>query len=195
MAMYVIDGDTLDGLGNAIRSVTGSTKKYKPSEMIDEVTNILNAATFILVDKDGNEYPATYIDSDVKFTATENDIRLGKTAITGDGVVTGTKDIPNYRAEEGTWLVETGSQLEIPLYSDMCEYTHLQIIVCAYNTIPDDSVSAEQVVIEDNVYNVSSVEVVSNVSVDSEAQIIKMGITNEGTYSLLIRYTIIKEDA
>ena len=194
MAKYIIDSDTLEGLASAIRSVTGATAKYTPEEMIDEVTNIMNAATFILVDKDGNEYPAIYVDSEVKFTATENDIRLGKTAITGDGVVTGTKDIPNYRAEEGSVIIDSGDPLDVYIFSDMCQYTVLQMIVCDYNTCAEDSVSAKQVVIKDGVYNVGSVDILSNVRVDVDAQSIKLGLTNDGENSLVIRYMIIKED-
>lgn len=195
MAVYIINSDTLEGLANAIRSVNGSSKEYTPEEMIEEVTNIMDAATFILVDKDGNEYPAVYVDSNIEFTATEDDIRLGKTAITGAGVVTGTKDIPNYRAEEGLCIVKSGKGLDIPLYSDMCEYTHLQSILCEYNTTVDDSVSAEKVVIHDIVYEAGTVNALANVTVDSETQTIKLGLTNENEHSIVVRYTIIKEDA
>jgi hypothetical protein len=61
--------------------------------MIDEVRNILDAATFILVDKDGNEYPAVYVESDAVITATANDIRKGCTAVTAEGVVVGTLEV------------------------------------------------------------------------------------------------------
>lgn len=195
MAKYIIDGETLEGLGDSIRSVTGSVKRFTPEEMINEVKNIMDAATFILVDADGNEYPAVYLDSEVRFTATANDIRKGYTAITAAGVTEGTKEIPNYRAMEGTRVVKTGKQLDIPLYSDMCEYTHLQSIVCAYNTNADDSVSAEKVVIDDHVYDVGSTLSLAIVNVDLEAQTINLGISNEGEISLVVRYTIIKEDA
>ena len=194
MALYTIRSETLEGLGDAIRSVTGATKRYTPEEMIREVTDIMNAATFILVDKDGNEYPAVYVDSSIEFTATEDDIRLGKTAITGAGIVTGTKDIPNYRAEEGFWVVEPNDRLDIPLYSDMCEYTHLQVIVCEYNTTIDDSVSAEKVVIQGNVYDVGSITSLSTVSVNLGEQTIKLGLANVSENPAVIRYTIIKED-
>lgn len=194
MEKYVIDGATLEGLGDSIRSVTGSTKKFTPDEMIEEVKNILDATTFILVDTDGNEYPAVYVDSDTVCTATANDIRKGSVAITPEGVIEGTKEIPNYRAEEGITFIDPKSTLDIAVFSDMCEYTVLQAIICAYNTTVDDSVSAEKVVIDDAVYNVNSTTVLTKVSIDPEAQTIKLGITNNDEKVLIIRYMIIKED-
>lgn len=194
MAKYIIDSETLDGLGDAIRSVTGTTRKFTPDEMIEEVKDILNATTFVLVDKDGNEYPAVYVDSDVLITATPNDIRKGITAITSEGVVTGEKEIPNYRAVEGSARIKPGESMEIQLYSDMCQYTVLQAIVCGYNTSMRDSVSAEKVIINGAVYAVGSTETLSIVSIDPTAQTINLGLTNEATENVVIRYMIIKED-
>lgn len=194
MAKYIIDSETLDGLGDAIRSVTGTTRKFTPDEMIEEVKDILNATTFVLVDKDGNEYPAVYVDSDVLITATPNDIRKGTTAITSEGVVTGEKEIPNYRAEEGFESIKPGKALNIALFSDMCEYTTLQAIICEFNTNIDDSVSAKKVVINDNTYNVESTETLSILSVDSTAQTINLGLVNDSDKMVVIRYMIIKED-
>lgn len=195
MAKYIIDSETLDGLGDAIRSVTGTTRKFTPDEMIEEVKDILNATTFVLVDKDGNEYPAVYVDSDVLITATPNDIRKGITAITSEGVVTGEKEIPNYRAVEGCVRIKTGRSMSIPLFSDMCEYTTFQAIICELNTEIDDSVSAEKVVIEDNVYNTNSTTAISEVLVDGIIQTINLGISNDGDKDAVIRYMIIKEDS
>lgn len=45
--------------------------------------------TIILIDEDGNEVAAHLTDSEVELTATANDIRLGTTAITNDGVTHG----------------------------------------------------------------------------------------------------------
>lgn len=191
---YSITKDTLDGLGDSIRSVTGSSKKFTPAEMIDEVKSILDAATFVLVDKDGNEYPAVYVDSDVVFTATANDIRKGYTAVTAEGVIEGTKEIPNYRAEEGCATIKPDKSMVIPLFSDMCHYTTLQAVICELNGTPDNSVSANRVVIKDKVYNVNSSEPLATVVVDSATQSINLGLTNDQPRSMVIRFMIIKED-
>lgn len=194
MAKYIIDEATLTGLANALRTATGKDQTFTPEEMITEVTNILDSATYILIDENGTEVPAVFVENEVVFDATANDIRLGKIAATGDGVTTGTKEIPAYRAEEGYMTIEPGGALEIPMFSDMCNYTTLQIIVCAYNTIIEDSVSSEKVAIDNNVYAVGSTTVLSKVTVDSSSQTIKLGLTNDKNYSLVVRFMVIKED-
>lgn len=151
--------------------------------------------TCILVDEDGNELAGVLLDEEVDLTATSNDIRLGTTAITDAGITEGNKEIPNYQAEEGAQLIKNGGKLDIPLYSEMCEYTYLQVIVCAYNTIIYDSVSAEKVVIDDAVYATGSTNVLAVVSVDTNSQTIKLGLSNDSGSSMVVRYAIIKEDA
>lgn len=194
MAKYIIDSDTLTGLADALRDVTGKERKFTPDEMIEEVTHILDSLTYILVDENGVEVPAVFVENEVVFDATANDIRIGKVAVTGDGVTTGTKEIPNYRAVEGHVTVKPGKQLSIPLFSDMCQYTKLQVIICAYNTSIADSVSSEKVAINGKLYDVESTAALTTVRVDSSSQIIELGLANEKDYSLVIRYMIIKED-
>lgn len=46
--------------------------------------------TFILVDERGTELPAVLTEEKVDLTAEASDIRVGKTAVTDEGVVTGT---------------------------------------------------------------------------------------------------------
>lgn len=191
MAKYVIDSETLEGLGDAIRSVTGSTKKFTPEEMIEEVKDILNATTFILVDKDGNEYPAVYVDSDTVITATPNDIRKGTTAITAEGVIEGEKEIPAYYTNEGCKLIPSGSAFR--LYVTEYGYTKLQAIICPFNTSVDASVRAEKVVIENAVYPVQSTEAESDLTIDESTNIIDFGIVNISEQPCLIRYFSYKE--
>lgn len=191
---YAISKETLDGIGDSIRAVTGSNKLFTPDEMMDEIKTIMDAATFVLVDKDGNEYPAVYVDSNIVFTATEDDIRKGRTAVTAEGVVVGTKEIPNYRAEEGCNTIKPNKPMTIPLFSDMCNYTTLQCIICELNETPDNSVSANKVVIKDKVYNVRSSDPLATITVDSVMQSIDLGFINDQPRSMVIRYMIIKED-
>lgn len=195
MANYVyIDEAYFARMAQTIRSVTGDNSKYTPEEMIEKVTNIMDAALYLLVDDQGNEVPAVFVENETMFTATANDIRLGKVAASQNGVVTGKKEIPNYRAEEGYVTIKSGNAINIPLFSDMCEYTKLQSIVCGYNTTAQNSVSAEKVVINDKVYPVGSITALSNVTVDSNTQTIKLGLTNNSGSQIVVRYMIIKED-
>lgn len=52
--------------------------------------------TVIFQTEGGEEMYAVLVGSEKVFTATANDIRKGKVAATDVGVVTGTKDIPDY---------------------------------------------------------------------------------------------------
>ena len=46
--------------------------------------------TFVLVDEDGNETVGVVVDELTLFDATAEDIKIGKTAATDSGVITGT---------------------------------------------------------------------------------------------------------
>lgn len=195
MANYVyIDEAYFARMAQTIRSVTGDDSKYTPEEMIQKVTNIMDSAMYILVDADGNEIPAVFVENETMFDATANDIRLGKVAASQNGVVTGKKEIPNYRAQEGVVFAETNAEMNIPLFSDICEYTALQVIVCEYNMSVVNSVSSQKVVIGSKVYDVGSATILANVTVDTTAQTIKLGLRNTGTKRMVLRYMIIKEE-
>lgn len=192
--LYSIKESTLQGLANAIRDVNGETKSYTPEEMIAKVTTIMDSITYLLVDENGVEIPAVFVENETIFTAEANDIRLGKVAANQNGVVEGTKDIPAYYTEQGFEVISPGNQLDIQLFSDMYDYMNLQAIVCEYNTDVTNSVAAKMVVIKDNVYAVDSTTALSTVSKDATTQSIKLGINNDGEKSLVLRYVIIKEE-
>jgi hypothetical protein len=149
--------------------------------------------TIILVDEDGNEVAAHLTDNEVDLTATTNDIRLGTTAITDNGVVRGEKDIPAYYTIEGWRKISAGSALKVSLYSDSCEYTKFQAIVCTFNTTVSDSVSAEKVSIDDKVYAVNSTVKLADVVVDSGNQAIDLSLTNNSDNPVIIRFFTYKE--
>lgn len=194
--------DKLKAIADAIRNKTGYSLPLTLEEMPDMIETIegngaatYSDMTYILVDENGYEIPAVLTEEEVALTATAaSDIRAGTTAVTDEGVVTGEKEIPAYYTEQGVRIVKPGQALDIYMYSDRCQYTKLQVIICAYNTSDDDSVSAEMVVINDNLYEVKSTEALASVSVDTDAQSIKLGITNESESSLIIRYVTIKEE-
>lgn len=191
MAKYIIDSETLEGLGDSIRSVTGSTKKFTPEEMIEEVRNILDATTFILVDQDGNEYPAVYVDSDTVCTATANDIRKGSVAITPDGVIEGTKEIPVYHTTEGFKAITNGSKFTLTVKN--YDYTKFQAIICLFNKTLSNSVAADKVVINGSVYPVQSTSPIATVSKNTETTQIDLGITNDSGAPCVVRYFMYKE--
>lgn len=148
--------------------------------------------TVILTDENGNEIATGVVtESEVVFTATDNDVREGMVYASDSGVSTGTKEIPIYHSTEGSKLVTNGSKFILPIQN--YEYTKLQAIICSYNTNITNSVSAEKVAINGNLYPVQSTEAESAITVDTENQRIDFGITNTSGKLCLIRYFIFKE--
>lgn len=191
MAKYVIDETTLQNLANAIRKVNGETKSYTPNEMIEAVTNIMESATYILVDEDGNEVPAVYVDSEQVFTATANDIRIGTIAASDAGIIEGEKEIPAYYVSEGVRVITSGSPFRITI-ADF-DFKKLQALVCPFNTSLSNSVSTEKVAIDNSVYNVLSTEIVSTIIKDTANSYADFGISNDTETRYLIRYFMYKE--
>lgn len=162
--------------------------------LIGGISGSSEPATYTLFTQDGQQITAVEIDEEVVFTATENDIRAGTVAATASGVVTGTKEIPSYYTTEGAVKIASGSSLTISMYSDRCQYTKLQAMVCAYNTSMDDSVATEKVSINGKVYAVNSTSVLAEVSVDTEKQTIELNLTNDSENPVVIRYMTYKEE-
>lgn len=148
---------------------------------------------YILVDEEGNEYPAVFVNEETVFDATANDIREGKVAATEDGVTTGTKEIPSYYVTEGYRAITPGSMFEtavMPRY----DFTKLQAIVCPFNKSITNSVAAEKVAIGENVHPVNSTEIVSTVIRDDTNQKINLGFTNDTSTIYVLRYFTYKEE-
>lgn len=184
----------LTSIANSIREKTGTSDLLTLEEMkagVDYMPSSADDNTFILVDENGNEIPAVLTKNEVDLTATTNDIREGVVAVTDDGVVTGEKEIPSYHTDEGYRIIRNGSPFILP--HEYCDYTKLQIIICAYNTTLTNSVAASKVVIYDGVYNVGSTELVATVVKDIENGKIDLGITNKSGGTCILRYFMYKE--
>lgn len=191
MAKMVIEDSTLKGLADALRKVTGETRTYTPTEMIEAVSTILESGTYILVDEEGNEIPAVFVENETRFDATANDIRIGKLAVTDSGVTEGTKEIPSYVTDEGLRVVPKNSAFTIT--HDHYDFTKLQAIICAYNTSITDSVATKKVVIEGNVYDPNSTVSLSEVMKEADNVRINFGIVNDLDSDCIIRYFMYKE--
>lgn len=192
--------DKIKAIADAIRGRTGTTDKMTLDEMAEAIESMEvgtddGTNTYILVDENGYEIPAVLVDEPVTLTANPvTDIRKGMTAVTDEGVVTGEKEIPAYRTTQGRRLIKPGQALVIPFYSDECQYTKFQAIVCTYNTSVLNSVAAQMIVIDDKIYEVKTTDALATVSVDAENQSIDLGVTNDGQDSLVILYMTIKEE-
>lgn len=150
---------------------------------------------YILQDEDGTEYPAVLVDEETVFDATANDIREGKVAATDDGVITGTKEIPAYITTEGSQLVPAGKPFAIRMRANRCDYTKLQVLICAYQSNLANSVATEKVSINGKVYDVGSTDELAIVVADVDKGQIDLGIINEGDSPRVIRYFTYKEEA
>ena len=185
--------EVLKGIADNIRTARGTTDKIAFNDLVEMSAGLeVSTDTYILVDEDGNEMAAVAMDERVELTADKDlDIRSGTTAITNDGVVTGTKEIPACVTAQGVRVISAGSDVTL-VHTDY-DYTKLQALFCAFNTSLNDSVATEKVVINDAVYNVSSTEALSTVTKDHDNTRIVFGITNDSDSRCLTRYFMYKE--
>ena len=146
---------------------------------------------YILLDEDGNEYPAVLVDEETVFDATANDIREGKVAATEDGVTTGTKEIPAYYTWEGFRVIPNGQACKMAMTD--YDYTKIQAVFCLFNTNLSDSLASDRVSINDKVYPVLSTDPEADVIKNDEGAYIDFGIINESGKPYLIRYIMYKE--
>lgn len=189
--------DKLKAIADNIRAVTGTTEPLTLDQMAENVTALeVPPSTYILVDDAGNEYTAALVDEEVELTATANDIRIGTTAVTNNGVETGTKVIPSYHTRQGCRIITKGSSIIIKnqdVIVDDYDYTRLQALVCIFNTNEADSVSTQKVSINNSVYNVQSTDVISEVTKNHDTKEIDLGIINDTDSMLIVRYFMYKE--
>lgn len=187
----------LTEIADNIRDKSGETEKMTIDEMNQNIawleSEVDETETYILVDADGNEIAAVATEEIVEITATPNDVREGKTVVTGEGIEVGTKEIPSYNTTEGFKLIPAGADFVIPLTKGKHEYTKLQAVLCPFNTSCAKSVASEKVVINDNVYPVQSAVPESSVTVVNDPNGIDLGVANVSTIPWLIRYFTYKE--
>lgn len=150
--------------------------------------------SYMLVYEDGTELPAVFVENEVVFTATENDIRKDTVAATASGVTVGTKEIPAYHTWEGYQGIPSGSEFVIPLpFSNGYDFTKFQAIICPFSGSIDESVAAEKIAIGTNVYPVQSSMQIGTITKNDETKSVNLGITNDSGILYLIRYFTYKE--
>lgn len=177
---------TLKATVNSHRILKGSISK---PTIVNDDDNV-----YILKDDYGNELVGVLSDVKPVLDATPNDIRIGVTAVTEEGITVGEKVIPGYHTTEGVKIVRPGKKFEVYLpESDQYDYTLLQCLICDFKTSFDDSVATNKVVIGDNVYEVQSTESISVVVRNHDTQSIDLGINNETNTPQLLRFFTCKE--
>lgn len=197
MGPIEIVASKIKSIADAIRDRTGETAPMTLDEMAEAIEYMPGDGgpmeTLILVDENGYEMQAFLTEEEVELNATPNDIRIGMTAVTDAGVTVGEKEIPPYYASAGWILVPNGSPFDIPFADELYDFTRLQAIICVWGGSVANSVVAEKVVIDENLYAVTSSTVLSAVTKDDENKKIKFGITNTTGNICLIRYFTFKE--
>lgn len=150
--------------------------------------------TFIIQDSDGNEITGVVTGEETVFTATADDIKIGKIAATDEGIVEGT-DTKTYRTCMKNLLILPGEDYSIPLSDyNRYDYTGFNAMIAKFNNTIADSTAVEKVVLNDCVYNVSSTNVLSNITKNQETKSIDLNITNNTDDTYLIYIATYKEE-
>jgi hypothetical protein len=159
-----------------------------------EVTEI-EPKTIILKDEMGNEFVAVLVDEEVDFTATANDIREGKVAVTDDGVTIGDKFIPSYHTVCGVKTILNGQPIQVTGLTkhDNYDYTKFQAVICPFDGSVNKSVAAEIISIDDNVYNVRSTDSLATLIKNHEDKTVDFGLNNDLGVPCIVRYITYKE--
>lgn len=193
----IINVSDLRAIANAIRERTNTTDAMKFDDFVRKILGIAADGTlYLLEDDDGNQMYATLVgDEPVDITATENDIRLGSTAVTADGLIVGEKEIPAYHTTEGVQGIAAGKEFRVKIKNkDRYNYTKMQAIICPFNSSASKSVAAEKVCINDNIYAANDITSIAAVTLDHDNKEIVFGITNDTNKNYVIRYFSYKEE-
>ncbi len=160
------------------------------AELIDELDNE-EQVSYVLTNADGTQKVYAQLSSKepVTLTARANDIRLNTSAITNDGYTEGTKDIPAYFSRYGKKFVFEGEEATIDYENG---YKELMVTIAPFNSDISQSVSVNYASIDDSVYESKSTTKVSDITVDSENELIKLGVTVSELS--VLRYFVVREE-
>ena len=152
--------------------------------------------TVELVSDDGSSLIGVVVDQEQIMTAVASqDIREGKTAVTSEGLVTGSKRIPAYETTTGSRLVSPNASYSIPLSDyDKYNYTKFTCVIAERNTSTTNSVSVNKISIGDNVYEVNSLTPLSSVTKNTEKKSIDLNLINNTDKYYYIHYFTYKEE-
>ena len=150
--------------------------------------------TVMLEDGDGNSLTAVITGEETVFTATANDIKIGKIAATDEGIIEGT-DTKTYRTNQASMVILPNQSFSIPMDKyDTYDYTKFQAMIAKFNTTQLDSIAVDKIVINDAVYVVNSTTKLSDVIKNSSTKSIDLNITNDTENIYIIHYMTYKEE-
>lgn len=152
--------------------------------------------TYILTDENGTEMATgVVVGEKTVFTATDNDVRQGLVYAGDEGVSTGTKDIPIYRAVQGLVIINPNENFSILLDKyEQYNYTKLQCLISKFNTTLENSVAVDRVVIDDSVFATGSTTVLASVTKNQITKSIDLNITNNTSNKYVLRYFTYREE-
>lgn len=148
--------------------------------------------TFVLTDERGTELMGVVVGQETVFTATSDDIKVGKIAATNEGITEGV-DTRTYRTVHATRIIFPGETFSIPLdLYNQYDYTKFQAMIAEFNTTPFDSTLVNKVSINDQVFDVNSSTKLSDVTKNVSSKSIDLNITNNTESIYIIHYNTFK---
>lgn len=159
------------------------------------VTAPCDLKTVIMTDDVGNEIIGVVMGEETVFDANRNDVREGKTFAGDEGVTTGNKNIPSYRTRQASYVILPDEAFSIPIEAyNLYNYTKFQCIIAEYNTSLENSVSADRIVVGNNVYGVNSLEILASVTKNENNKSIDLNIINNTNKKFVVHYFLYKEE-
>ncbi len=147
--------------------------------------------TFTLVDESGNEITMGVVtDSEVVFTATDNDVREGMVYASDTGVSVGNKTIPSYHTEYGSNIVLANNAVIIETHE--YNYSNLLVTIMTYNISASKSTFVTYVSINNGMYAVGNSEKISDIVIDEVNEQINLGLTVPE--KSIVKYLVTREE-
>lgn len=127
-------------------------------------------------------------------TARPKDIRIGKTAILGDGIVEGENTI-TYRTRVATRVILPNQTFSLPLSMyNHYDYTKIQAIIVLHSSKYDNNAETMAVTIDNAVFSTQTSEKLSDITKNENAKSIDFNITNNSDKNYSIRYFTYRDE-
>lgn len=169
------------------KEVSDSLSTY--AGLIDSLENPDEVIYCVTVDGVNKAYAQLYGKKKVELTATENDIRLGTSAITNTGYTDGKKDIPGYYVIYGYKAVQAGIEAVINYWPGI---ESLLVTIVPFDTSVSDSVAVKYVSVDKAMYESNSTTKISDISVDTVNERINLGVTPD--VRSILRYFVVRKE-
>lgn len=143
---------------------------------------------------DGSTIFGVVTSEETVLTATADDVKIGKIAVTDSGVIEGT-DTKTYRTTQASRIILPGKSFTIPLSKyKQYDYTKFQAMIAEFNTTQLDSTSVGKVSINNAVYSVNSTTKLSDVTKNALTESVDLNITNDTNNVYVIHYITYREE-